>query len=72
MMIRGADLLKTGRAIRGFTQDEVAQVYGISTKTYRNWETGKTAVSFDDLLALCDQVFKLPLAKLSEVANYAV
>lgn len=71
MAKRGADLLKTGRTIRGFTQDEVAQTYGISTKTYRNWESGRTAVSFDDLSALCDQVFRLPLAKLSEVASHA-
>ncbi|MCG9697442.1 helix-turn-helix transcriptional regulator [Shewanella sp. Isolate11] len=69
MAKRGADLLKTGRRLRGFTQDEVAQTYGVSTKTYRNWERGNTPVSFDDLHAICDQVFQVSIDFVREVCD---
>ncbi|MCL1048920.1 helix-turn-helix domain-containing protein [Shewanella abyssi] len=71
MAKRGADLLRTARMLRGFTQDEVAQTYGVSAKTYRNWERGNTSVSYDDLSAICEQVFHMPLAKVTEVASHA-
>ncbi|MPY24325.1 helix-turn-helix transcriptional regulator [Shewanella sp. YLB-07] len=71
MKKKGSDLLKAGRTIRGFTQDEVAQIYGISSKTYGSWERGRTAVSYDDLSAIFDQVFQLPLDKVTEVASHA-
>ena len=67
----GGKILKTGRNLRGLTQVDVAVVYGVTVKTYRNWETGKTAVTFDDLITICDHVFKLPLSEVQQAANYA-
>ncbi|WP_229814699.1 helix-turn-helix domain-containing protein [Shewanella hanedai] len=69
--MKGSDLLKAGRTIRGFTQDEVAEIYGVSCKTYGSWERGRTAVSYDDLSAIFEQIFILPLDKVTEVISHA-
>lgn len=69
--IQGFEILKTGRRIRGMTQDEAAQHYGVCIRTYRNWEKGTYPVSYDDILAFCDDVFKIPLAEVQRSAAYA-
>jgi transcriptional regulator with XRE-family HTH domain len=40
MALRGFEFLKTGRNIRGLTQTEVAEIYGVSERTYQRWERG--------------------------------
>ncbi|MCL1124135.1 helix-turn-helix domain-containing protein [Shewanella surugensis] len=69
--VQGFDILKTGRRIRGMTQTEVALHYGICIRTYRNWESGASPVSYDDILAFCDDVFQIPLAEVQRSAAYA-
>ena len=71
MAILGGKILKVGRKVRGLTQDEVATIYGIARRTYINWESGKTAISFDDLNTICDHVFKMPLFEVQQVASHA-
>ncbi|RLV60988.1 XRE family transcriptional regulator [Parashewanella curva] len=71
MASRGCDLLKIGRRIRGITQQDVADSYGVHVKTYRKWEKGETAVPYDALVAICDDVFRLPVEKINEVTVYA-
>lgn len=71
MAKKGATLLKVARSIRGLTQEEVAQIYGVSRKTYCNWERGATSVSYDDLWAICEQVFKMPLEDVTRMASHA-
>lgn len=68
---KGADLLKLARAVRKFTQLEVATAYGVDVKTYRSWEMGTTQVSYDDLCALLDGVFGLDLDLLRGMAHAA-
>lgn len=67
----GGKILKTGRRIRGLTQIEVATIYGVNVSTYKRWEKGTHAVTFDDVAAICDHVFKLPLAEVQQVATHA-
>ncbi|PMG76958.1 hypothetical protein BCU84_11870 [Shewanella sp. 10N.286.51.B7] len=43
MALRGFNFLKTGRQIRGLTQIEVAEIYGVSQRTYQRWERGDVA-----------------------------
>jgi transcriptional regulator with XRE-family HTH domain len=69
MSNRAAMILKTGRGIRGFSQDEVAEVYGISRRQYQRWENGKSNVPSNHLLSILDDVFHLSIAQISEVAN---
>ena len=39
--------IKKARQYAGLTQQETAEKLGISTKTYQNYENGKTAMSID-------------------------
>jgi|TARA_R110001592_G_scaffold152074_2_gene379284 transcriptional regulator with XRE-family HTH domain len=64
MALRGFDFLKTGRNIRGLTQTEVAEIYGVSERTYQRWERGDVRVPFDDVSAICAQVFKLRIDEI--------
>jgi transcriptional regulator with XRE-family HTH domain len=63
MASRAADLLKVGRRLRGMTQDEVAEIYGISRSTYRRWENGRTNAPYDDVTSICIDVFKLSVRR---------
>ncbi|WP_299492932.1 helix-turn-helix transcriptional regulator [uncultured Shewanella sp.] len=67
---RGFEILKTGRRLRGLTQIEVAETYGINSKTYQRWERGSTAVSYDDLTAICELVFKIPVTDVKKAVSY--
>ena len=69
MANRAADVLKVGRRLRGMTQDEVAEIYGISRNTYQRWENGRTTALYDDVTSICLDVFKLSIEKINEVAN---
>ncbi|MFB2662004.1 helix-turn-helix transcriptional regulator [Shewanella mangrovisoli] len=72
MSNRAAIILKTGRAIRGMSQDEVAEIYGISRRTYQRWERGNSNVPSNHLLSILDDVFHLSIEQITEVANEAV
>ena len=63
----GGKILKVGRKVRGLTQDEVAIIYGVNPKTYKRWESGISAVAFDDVLTICDHIFKMPLADIQRM-----
>lgn len=69
--VKGSDLLKLGRQLRQLTQDEVAELYGVSLSTYWRWERGLTAVPYDDLCAICSTIFKLELDYLRGMADAA-
>ena len=64
-----AKILKTGRAIKGLSQDEVAEFYGISRRTYQRWENGKSNVPYNHLRSILDDVFHLSIDQITEVAN---
>lgn len=38
----------------GLTQNELAEIIGISQKSYSHWETQKTEPSFENLIKLAD------------------
>ncbi|MCL1103717.1 helix-turn-helix domain-containing protein [Shewanella algicola] len=69
MALRGFDFLRTGRELRGLTQTEVAEIYGVSERTYRRWELGEVRVPFDDVSAICDQVFRLGIDEIRMMIN---
>ncbi|MCL1114667.1 helix-turn-helix domain-containing protein [Shewanella basaltis] len=69
MALRGFDFLRTGRELRGLTQTEVAEIYGVSERTYRRWELGEVRVPFDDVSAICDQVFRLGIDEIRTMIN---
>lgn len=69
--VRGFEVLKIGRRIRGLSQVEVAQYYGICLKTYQRWEAGKTRVAYDDLKVICSDVFKLQMSEVERMAELA-
>ncbi|MCL1124216.1 helix-turn-helix domain-containing protein [Shewanella surugensis] len=69
--VRGFEILKIGRGIRGMTQSEVAERFGVGDKTYRRWEQGECPVSYDALMAICEDVFRLPLIEVMGMAQIA-
>ncbi|MCU8007191.1 MAG: helix-turn-helix transcriptional regulator [Shewanella oncorhynchi] len=69
MSNRSAIILKTGRGIRGFSQHEVAEIYGVDRRTYQRWESGKSNVPSNHFLAILDDVFHLSIEQITEVAN---
>ncbi|AVV81937.1 helix-turn-helix domain-containing protein [Shewanella putrefaciens] len=54
------------------SQDEVAEIYGISRRTYQRWECGSSNVPSNHLLSILDDVFHLSIEQITEVANEAV
>ena len=46
--------LAAARVNRGFTQREVAEKLGISTKTLVNWENGITFPTIEKVYELCE------------------
>ena len=71
MAKRGCDVLKFGRKLRQLTQQDVAEIYGVNIKTYRAWEKGQSAVPYDHVVAICDDVFQLPLDTINGVMDAA-
>ena len=69
MSNRSAIILKTARKIRGFSQHEVAEIYGVDRRTYQRWENGKCAVPSNHFLAILDDVFQLSIEQIAGVAN---
>lgn len=48
----GGDLIREARRRAGFTQAELASLAGTSQPGIARWESGRTAVSLDDVLRL--------------------
>lgn len=48
------DNIKRLRKNKGLKQQELAEILGISQKSYSHWENGKTEPSFDNLFKLAD------------------
>ncbi|WP_351123479.1 helix-turn-helix transcriptional regulator [Shewanella sp. T24-MNA-CIBAN-0130] len=69
MALRGFNILRVGRTIRGLTQTEVAEIYGVSERTYQRWERGYVRVPFDDVSAICDQVFRVGIEEIKAVIS---
>lgn len=57
--VSGAKLLKVMRRARGMTQQDVSESYGVCRRTYQGWESGKPAVPFDAVVAICNDVFRV-------------
>ncbi|MDE6361374.1 MAG: helix-turn-helix domain-containing protein [Clostridia bacterium] len=53
-MEKFADRLKTIRKNAGMTQEQVANICGISQSNINTWETGRSLPSFDGLVALAN------------------
>lgn len=69
MSNRSAIILKTARKIRGFSQHEVAEIYGVDRRTYQRWESGECVVPSNHFLAILDDVFQLSIEQIAGVAN---
>lgn len=67
-MASGYQLLKLGRAIKGLTQKEVAAHCGVHVKTYERWEAGKSAVRFEILINLCENLFHIEIEELQRIS----
>lgn len=59
VMLSGAKILKVMRRARGMTQDDVSARYGVCRRTYQAWESGRTSVPFDAVVAICNDVLRV-------------
>ncbi|MCH5385764.1 XRE family transcriptional regulator [Limosilactobacillus reuteri] len=55
--------IKKARQYAGLTQQETAEKLGISTKTYQNYEKGKTAMRIDKAKKF-SSITNIPLSKI--------
>ena len=51
-MASGGALIKIARKARAYSQEKLAVNYGISKGTVQNWEAGRTAPNFDDVVGI--------------------
>ncbi len=67
-LIRGGDarfeILRAARAMRGYSQGELAAMYGCSRQQFSRWECGAAAISYDDLKGVVEGVCGVSLQKL--------
>lgn len=62
--------IKKARQYAGLTQQETAEKLGISTKTYQNYENGKTAMRIDKAKKF-SSITNIPLSKIIfSLSNY--
>ena len=52
--------LRAARINAELTQEQAAKLMGRNKQTIVNWESGKTEISFGDVLRLC-QVYNVPV-----------
>lgn len=55
--------IKKARQYAGLTQQEIAKKLGVSTKTYQNYESGKTAMRIDKA-KMFSSITNIPLSKI--------
>lgn len=67
----GGDLLLFLRRLRGYTQEEVACMYGVGKRTYQRWEKNESAISYDALNGIITGVFSLTMKQAVELSDYA-
>tara|TARA_R110002020_G_scaffold475301_1_gene709519 strand:+ start:15426 stop:15806 length:381 start_codon:yes stop_codon:yes gene_type:complete len=61
--------LRIAREEKRFSQNEVAEILGISQKTLSNIESGKSSLTINHLVIFCD-IFKLNVLDLLQLADY--
>ena len=67
-MIRGGQLIKYARKARGMTQVFVANAHGADVSTISRWERLIMPISYDDLIWIVEDVFKMTLEQAKEIA----
>ena len=63
-MIRGGKLIKLAREARGMTQDEVAEAFGVSTRSVRRWEASVSEPKFFTVYSIITSVCKLTISRV--------
>ena len=61
-----ANLLKSKRVLKGLTQKKVAEMVGVSEKTYNHKETGKIECKIDEILII-SSVLDLTMEDINEI-----
>ncbi|ABR33790.1 helix-turn-helix transcriptional regulator [Clostridium beijerinckii] len=61
-----ANLLKGKRALNGLTQKNIAEMIGVSEKTYNHKEAGKIKFKVDEIILL-SSVFNLNISEINKI-----
>ena len=71
-MIRGGKLIKLAREARGMTQEEVADAFGVHTRTIQRWEAFCTEPKFCEVTGVVGDICKMSLneAEVLAVENH--
>nr|WP_239033072.1 helix-turn-helix transcriptional regulator [Pseudoalteromonas luteoviolacea] len=67
--MRGFEILKLARLYQGYTQEDIARLYGVSRRRYQRWEKGHVPIPYDDLTSIVKDICKLDPMKIAEVSN---
>ena len=57
--MHGGNILRKNRERKGYTQERVVEMMGISLRTYQRWEAEETDPEFGHVMAICECVFKI-------------
>ncbi len=54
--MRGGEVIKKARKLRGFPQVFVAEHYGLSLNTIKNYESGRTEPPFNSVIEILEML----------------
>jgi transcriptional regulator with XRE-family HTH domain len=59
--LHGGSIIRAARKYRGLTQECVAELYGVTSRTIKNWENKHSEPTFGTVQAICEDVCKIEL-----------
>ena len=68
--MKTGDLLYFYRVIKGYSQREVSEAYGVALRTYRRWENSTTEPGHDDLKGIIEGLYGITVESAIETYKY--
>lgn len=68
-VLHGGFILRCVRKHRGLTQDELAQLIGVSGRTYGRWEAKETEPEFSMVCSICSDILRLSIFEAWQLAE---
>lgn len=65
--MRGFEILQAARGFRGYSQKDLARLYGRSLRSFQRWESGKVPIPYDDLKGIVEDTLRLKINKIEEL-----
>lgn len=70
--LHGGHVIRVIRNMRGMTQEEVSDLYGVSLRTLKGWEAGRSEPRLSDVHGICETVCRVSLLQALVIATAKV